>query len=57
MPRRRWSVPDLRGDPPARGMGRDRHLDDALAALELRLTDDEITRLEKPYTPHAVAGF
>ncbi|GAA4605870.1 aldo/keto reductase [Actinoallomurus liliacearum] len=42
---------------PIVGMGRDRHLDDALAALELRLTDDEIARLEKPYTPRAVAGF
>jgi 1-deoxyxylulose-5-phosphate synthase len=42
---------------PIVGMGRDRHLDDALAALELRLTDDEIAQLEKPYTPRGIVGF
>ena len=30
---------------------------DALGALELKLTDDEIATLERPYVPHAVAGF
>ncbi|MCK9897150.1 aldo/keto reductase [Frankia sp. AgB32] len=33
------------------------HLDDAIAALDLTLTDDEAAQLEKPYTPHPVAGF
>ena len=33
------------------------HLDDAVAALELRLSDDEIAALEAPYSPHVVAGF
>ncbi|WP_250494579.1 aldo/keto reductase [Caballeronia sp. GAWG1-1] len=33
------------------------HIDDAVAALELNLTDEEIAQLEKPYVPHAVAGF
>jgi aryl-alcohol dehydrogenase-like predicted oxidoreductase len=33
------------------------HLDDALASLAITLTDDEIARLETPYTPHAVAGY
>jgi aryl-alcohol dehydrogenase-like predicted oxidoreductase len=42
---------------PIVGMGHRRHLDDALAALDLRLTDDEVARLEKPYVPHEVAGF
>jgi aryl-alcohol dehydrogenase-like predicted oxidoreductase len=32
------------------------HLDDALAAEQLSLTDDEIARLEEPYVPHATAG-
>jgi 1-deoxyxylulose-5-phosphate synthase len=32
------------------------HLEDALAALELRLSGDEIARLEAPYVPHRVAG-
>ncbi len=29
------------------------HLDDAVAALELELTDDEVRRLEEPYVPQA----
>jgi len=33
------------------------HLDDALAALPMKLSADEIASLEKPYVPHAVAGF
>jgi len=33
------------------------HLDDAVAALELRLTAEEIAALEEPYTPRAIAGF
>jgi aryl-alcohol dehydrogenase-like predicted oxidoreductase len=32
------------------------HLQDALAAEQLTLSEDEITRLEEPYVPHAVAG-
>ena len=32
------------------------HLDDAIAAVEVELTRDEIDRLEAPYTPHAIAG-
>lgn len=33
------------------------HLDDALAALSLRLAPDEVAALEAPYIPHAVVGF
>ena len=32
------------------------HLDDAVAAEELALSDEEIARLEEPYVPHAVSG-
>ncbi|MDI1466133.1 aldo/keto reductase [Catellatospora sp. KI3] len=32
-------------------------LEDAVAALELRLTDDEVTLLEEHYLPHPVVGF
>jgi aryl-alcohol dehydrogenase (NADP+) len=42
---------------PIVGVTKDHHLDDAVAAVGLRLTDDEIARLEEPYTPHAVVGF
>ena len=33
------------------------HLDDAVAAVALKLTADEIKALEQPYVPHAVTGF
>jgi aryl-alcohol dehydrogenase-like predicted oxidoreductase len=33
------------------------HLDDAVAAIELKLTPDEIAKLETPYVPHPVVGF
>jgi aryl-alcohol dehydrogenase (NADP+) len=33
------------------------HLDEAVAALDLELSEKEIARLEEPYTPHAAAGF
>ncbi|MDN3352394.1 aldo/keto reductase [Actinomadura sp. DC4] len=42
---------------PIVGMGRDKHLDDALAALAIELTDDEVEQLEKHYTPREIAGF
>jgi aryl-alcohol dehydrogenase-like predicted oxidoreductase len=32
------------------------HLEDALAAAELELSDEEIARLEEPYVPHPVLG-
>jgi aryl-alcohol dehydrogenase-like predicted oxidoreductase len=33
------------------------HLDDAIAAVNVRLSDDEIAALEEPYVPHAVVSF
>lgn len=33
------------------------HLESAVAALELRLTDEDIRYLEEPYTPHAVVAI
>jgi aryl-alcohol dehydrogenase-like predicted oxidoreductase len=32
------------------------HLEDALAAVEISLSEDEIARLEEPYVPHAISG-
>jgi 1-deoxyxylulose-5-phosphate synthase len=32
------------------------HVDDAVAAVDVRLTDDEIARLEEPYRPHPIRG-
>jgi aryl-alcohol dehydrogenase (NADP+) len=42
---------------PIVGTTRIEQLTDAIASLDLTLTSDEIARLEKPYTPHPVAGF
>ncbi len=42
---------------PIIGASKPYHLDDAVAALELKLSDEEIGTLEEPYRPHAVAGF
>jgi aryl-alcohol dehydrogenase-like predicted oxidoreductase len=42
---------------PIVGLGKQSHLDDALAALDLELTAEETQRLEEPYVPHPVIGF
>jgi aryl-alcohol dehydrogenase-like predicted oxidoreductase len=42
---------------PIVGATKPHHLDDAVAAIELELTDDEVAELEAPYEPHEVAGF
>jgi aryl-alcohol dehydrogenase (NADP+) len=42
---------------PIVGVTKDRHLDDAVAAVGLHLSAEEIARLEEPYQPHAVVGF
>jgi len=42
---------------PIVGATRMEHLDDAAAAVSLRLDAEEIARLEAPYSPHAVVGF
>jgi aryl-alcohol dehydrogenase-like predicted oxidoreductase len=33
------------------------HLDDAVAALDVELSPEEVALLEEPYTPRPVAGF
>ena len=33
------------------------HLDDAIAAINVKLSAEEIAALEQPYVPHAVVGF
>jgi len=41
---------------PIIGATKPQHLDDAVAALSLKLEASEIARLEAPYVPHAVSG-
>jgi aryl-alcohol dehydrogenase-like predicted oxidoreductase len=42
---------------PIVGATKPHHLPDAVAALSLRLTEDEIASLEEPYVPHPTLGF
>ncbi len=42
---------------PIIGATKPEHLRDAVAALELKLSDAEAAELEAPYMPHPVAGF
>ncbi|WP_314407054.1 aldo/keto reductase [Pseudomonas kuykendallii] len=42
---------------PIIGASKPHHLPDALAALQLTLSEEEIAQLEAPYVPHAVVGF
>jgi aryl-alcohol dehydrogenase (NADP+) len=41
---------------PIVGATKPAHLQDAIAAVDVTLSDDEIARLDKPYRPHAIAG-
>jgi aryl-alcohol dehydrogenase (NADP+) len=42
---------------PIIGASKPAHLTDAVAALSLKLSADEIATLEARYVPHNVAGF
>ncbi len=42
---------------PIVGTTKTEHLDDAVAALDLELSEEEIQKLEAPYRPHEVRGF
>ncbi|MBO3270622.1 aldo/keto reductase [Hymenobacter defluvii] len=42
---------------PIVGASKSGHLDDAVAAVGVTLSQDEIKRLEEPYQPHPVLGF
>jgi aryl-alcohol dehydrogenase-like predicted oxidoreductase len=42
---------------PIIGASKPSHLTDAVAALSLNLTAEEIASLEKPYVPHHISGF
>jgi aryl-alcohol dehydrogenase-like predicted oxidoreductase len=42
---------------PIVGASKEHHLRDAVAALDVKLTAEEMARLEEPYGPHPVLGF
>ncbi|UZJ62550.1 aldo/keto reductase [Pseudomonas sp. KU26590] len=52
-----WVLAQRGVSAPIVGASKPHHLDDAIAALDLVLSDDEVKRLEAPYVPHAVTGF
>ena len=52
-----WVLAKPEVSAPIVGASRPGHLEDAVAALALVLSDEEIARLEAPYVPHGVVGF
>ncbi len=61
VPRAQVALAWLLGKPavtaPIVGATKPHHLEDAVAALSIVLTPEEIARLEEPYVPHPVLGF
>ena len=51
-----WVLQQPRVTAPIIGASKMQHLDEALAALELNLSSDELKQLEEPYRPHPVLG-
>jgi aryl-alcohol dehydrogenase-like predicted oxidoreductase len=52
-----WVLQKPAATSPIIGASKPQHLDDAVAALSLNLSNDEIAALEEPYVPHPIAGF
>lgn len=51
-----WVLSEPAVTAPIVGATKKGHLEDAVAATELELTDDEVRRLEEPYVPRPVRG-
>jgi len=52
-----WVFHNPRVTSPIIGATKPKHLEDAVAALELKLTDEEVAELEAPYTPRLPTYF
>jgi aryl-alcohol dehydrogenase-like predicted oxidoreductase len=52
-----WLIQQPGVTAPIIGASRLGHLEDAMAALDLRLTAEELAALEAPYVPHPVSGI
>jgi 1-deoxyxylulose-5-phosphate synthase len=52
-----WILQNPAVTSPIVGATKPLHLTDAVAALEITLSADEVSYLEEPYQPHPVAGF
>jgi len=61
VPRAQVALAWMLGKPgvtsPIVGATKPHHLQDAVAALAIKLTPEEVVRLEEPYVPHPVLGF
>jgi len=42
---------------PIFGATKPQHVEDAVASLDVKLSDEEMRALEEPYTPHRISGF
>jgi aryl-alcohol dehydrogenase-like predicted oxidoreductase len=51
-----WVLSKSAVSSPIIGASKAHHLDDAFAALSIKLNPEEIKRLEDPYTPHPILG-
>jgi 1-deoxyxylulose-5-phosphate synthase len=60
LPPARVALAWLLGKPavtaPIVGATKPRHLDDAIAAVDVKLSEQEVARLEAPYRPHPIIG-
>ena len=52
-----WLLSKSEVTSPIVGATKEDHLTDATAALDVKLTADEVASLEEPYVPHPVLGF
>ena len=52
-----WVLQEPAVTAPIVGATKPHHLEDAVGALSVKLSDEEIKALEEPYVPHALVGF
>ena len=52
-----WMLAQPGVSAPIIGASKMYQLEDALAAMDIQLSEEEIKRLEEPYEPHPVLGF
>ncbi|MDB5971278.1 MAG: oxidoreductase (Aldo/keto reductase) protein [Hydrocarboniphaga sp.] len=52
-----WVLQQSAVTSPIVGASKPEQLEDAVAALDVKLSAEEISQLESPYVPHAIAGF
>jgi aryl-alcohol dehydrogenase-like predicted oxidoreductase len=51
-----WLLAQPAVSSPIVGVTKQQHLDDAVAAVDVELAEDELAELEEPYVAHAIAG-